>query len=132
MRNEMLEIARKAKQREITEQEAELQLLLLFSVGGSKSDEESLLPLKKKRIHKIINLDGDMCFYCGKKTYIMKDEGWKSNRATVDHVLPIAKGGLNCIDNCVNCCEMCNGSKGSDSILPPMTRIVNVKITTYE
>ena len=118
MRNEMLGIVRKAKRREITEQEAELQLLILFSIGGSKSDEESLLPLKKKRIHKIINMDGDRCFYCGKKTFIIKGQQL-SNSSTVDHVLPIAKGGLNHIDNCINCCNMCNNLKGSYSILPP-------------
>lgn len=118
MREKVKEIALKAINQEITEIEAEQQLLLLFNVGGSNSDEANMLPLKKKRIYKILEADGNRCFYCGIETYPVKGERMY-NSSTVDHVLPKSKGGIDHIDNCVNSCDKCNGLKGGDYLLPP-------------
>lgn len=32
---------------------------------------------------------------------------------TIDHVLPLSRGGRNSFDNCVPCCRSCNSSKGN-------------------
>jgi 5-methylcytosine-specific restriction endonuclease McrA len=32
---------------------------------------------------------------------------------TIDHVLPLSRGGHNAYDNCVPCCRSCNSSKGN-------------------
>jgi len=44
------------------------------------------------------------CAYCGKLLII---------DITIDHDIPIAKGGTNSIDNLVPCCKPCNSKKHS-------------------
>ena len=41
------------------------------------------------------------CTYCGKR----------SKELTVDHIIPLVKGGTNYIDNIVPACGRCNSSK---------------------
>lgn len=43
------------------------------------------------------------CHYCGTKDALM----------TIDHKIPMAKGGLNIPENVVPCCRRCNISKGN-------------------
>lgn len=42
------------------------------------------------------------CFYCG-----------ASGRMTIDHVVPLARGGKHEADNLVPACQSCNSSKGA-------------------
>ena len=81
-----------------------------------------MLPIGKKRLHKIIAADGDKCFYCGVKTYRHGNDR-KDDSSTVDHVLPIKMGGIDHIDNCVNACHWYNNQKGSDRLVPINTFI---------
>jgi 5-methylcytosine-specific restriction endonuclease McrA len=46
------------------------------------------------------------CAYCGKKA-----------KPTMDHIVPIAKGGTHSIENIVPACQSCNSSKNDDSLL---------------
>lgn len=46
--------------------------------------------------------DGETCQYCGRK----------APDGEPDHVLPLAKGGTDSLDNLVWCCPSCNHSKG--------------------
>lgn len=48
------------------------------------------------------------CFYCGKKM--------KERNKTIDHIVPIIKGGSNCYSNLVVCCKKCNSFKGKYTI----------------
>lgn len=48
------------------------------------------------------------CFYCGCE---LND----SNR-TIDHVIPLSKGGKNTLENVVPCCFGCNNKKGTKTI----------------
>lgn len=41
------------------------------------------------------------CFYCGKRA------------SSIDHVVPVSKGGANDITNFVPCCEECNRRKSN-------------------
>jgi len=45
------------------------------------------------------------CQYCGSKENL-----------TIDHVIPISKGGTTCFENCVTCCKSCNILKGSKQL----------------
>ncbi len=45
------------------------------------------------------------CFYCKKKKYL-----------TQDHVIPLSKGGVHCINNVVPACQSCNSKKGNKII----------------
>jgi len=53
---------------------------------------------KKIRL-RILNRDGRECYWCG------------MDADTVDHIIPVAKGGLDIDDNLVAACRKCNFSK---------------------
>jgi len=53
----------------------------------------------KKELFKIYN---SPCFYCG-----------SLNKITIDHIVPISRGGTHSIGNLVAACAFCNGSKSS-------------------
>ena len=44
------------------------------------------------------------CHYCGK--------AFKPAQLTLDHVVPLARGGSSTKDNCVPACKSCNTEKG--------------------
>lgn len=45
------------------------------------------------------------CFYC-----LMRCKG------TIDHIVALSVGGLDCLDNIVLCCKHCNSSKGARDV----------------
>lgn len=67
--------------------------------------------------------DGKKCHYCGREV-LSSDEipnfsvlaytkgMYPKNLATVDHVIPLSKGGANDLENMVVCCRECNTKKG--------------------
>lgn len=48
-------------------------------------------------------LQQGICHYCGKKV--------GAENLTMDHVIPIARGGKSVRSNCVPCCKDCNNKK---------------------
>lgn len=73
-------------------------------------------PVGAKRIMKLAHRDGWQCAYCGVETCFTGKEGPK---ATVDHVVPKSKGGLDHISNCVVACDACNGAKADQEDWSP-------------
>lgn len=53
----------------------------------------------------IINRDGLNCYLCG----VSLDY----STATIDHVIPLSKGGFHCPNNAKIACLKCNQTKGS-------------------
>ena len=53
----------------------------------------------------------DTCVWCGKKVFF-------GYGASVDHFIPLKKGGTNDLVNCVLMCKECNKNKGSKVIAP--------------
>lgn len=51
---------------------------------------------------------GDRCAYCGRKT----------NKWTLDHIIPKSKGGVTRRWNLIRCCSRCNGNKSDNDLLP--------------
>jgi hypothetical protein len=51
----------------------------------------------RQSLHRIT---GKRCLYCGEAS------------ESIDHVLPLSRGGLNVTENCVPACLGCNGRKG--------------------
>ena len=49
--------------------------------------------------------DGNKCVYCG-----------STESLTIDHVVPLSKGGPTTSSNCVTACRSCNQAKGSMQI----------------
>jgi len=62
-------------------------------------------PLSKKIRFEIFKRDGFVCQYCGAHP--------PSIVLQVDHIIPVAKGGLNGIDNLITSCQPCNIGKGA-------------------
>lgn len=60
---------------------------------------------------KVFDETGGRCAHCGKPMYF-------SGNFTVDHIVPLAKGGKNEIENYVPLCFSCNKEKSDDVIDP--------------
>lgn len=63
---------------------------------------------------KLRKIHGDDCMYCG-VTMDFEERGRRQSktRATVEHIIPIAKGGSHTWDNTALCCALCNSMKGA-------------------
>ena len=57
------------------------------------------------------------CAYCGKPL---------GDNVTIDHIIPIVRGGTNDIDNLVPCCRHCN-SKKCDKTGDEFRKLISVK-----
>ncbi len=58
-----------------------------------------------------------ICHYCGKK--------FKSSELTMDHVLPISRGGKSTKGNIVPCCKDCNNRKKYMTPVDMVIKIMN-------
>jgi 5-methylcytosine-specific restriction endonuclease McrA len=54
------------------------------------------------------------CFYCGIQMHFDKPND--DTRMTLDHLVPIIKGGRDNLENLVACCQKCNNKRGSMDI----------------
>ena len=65
------------------------------------------VPFKKVQLSKrnLFRRDDYTCMYCGHHA----DDGAE---LTIDHVVPVSKGGNNSWTNWVTCCKKCNSAKG--------------------
>ena len=64
---------------------------------------KSMVPFSKRNV---LVRDRNICQYCGEPGH---------NDLTIDHVIPISKGGKSTFDNCVASCFKCNSTK-NDSL----------------
>ena len=97
--------------------------LLLLQNELRNSDQDDVKNYWKTRIlfsrtflHKILDKEKDLvCTYCGKRHLVIEEENMfvKNHlKATIDHVLPISKGGsVYDTDNVVVACGTCNSRK---------------------
>lgn len=60
------------------------------------------VPFSKKNI---LVRDGFKCAYCGSK----------SRGLTIDHIVPVSRGGKSNFENCVAACKECNSKKGNQT-----------------
>ena len=80
------------------------------------------VPFSKKNV---LIRDGFRCAYCGRK----------SERLTIDHIVPKSKGGSTTFENCVASCKPCNNSKGdkpcSQAGMYPKTKAFQPTISEF-
>lgn len=77
--------------------------------GGLKTPREYRQGKKYDDMRRaIVDRDGWTCAYCGK---VLTQE-----TATIEHVLPLSRGGLDAIKNMVLACRSCNQEAGSLNI----------------
>lgn len=75
-----------------------------------KTSTPKVYKLKERRTKQfirkqLINKNGAVCAICGNPIETMKD-------CTIDHIIPISKGGLTTIENCQLAHKNCNVKKG--------------------
>lgn len=72
------------------------------------------LSASEKRIIQsiLMNRQNKLCAYC--KNPMNWDDNSK-RRITIDHVIPLSRGGKNCISNMKAACSSCNSEKGNRS-----------------
>jgi hypothetical protein len=60
---------------------------------------------------------GSKCYYCGKEMDFSTAKGkkWTRDMATIEHLIPLAKGGQHTFANTVLACRFCNISKNAKS-----------------
>lgn len=67
-----------------------------------KREREKARELRKSNWWKA-KISGGVCHYCKKNV--------GAENLTLDHVVPVARGGKSTRGNCVPCCQECNRSK---------------------
>lgn len=75
---------------------------------------------KRRRRAKWIESKG-ICFYCKVKMHF--DGADDGTKMTLDHLIPISKGGDDKLSNLVAACKKCNGKRGDKEI----AEFVNIK-----
>lgn len=66
--------------------------------------------IRRERRLAIYLRDGLACSYCGAT---IEEDG---ALLTLDHVIPVSKGGSNCSQNLVTACQKCNSSRGDRDV----------------
>lgn len=67
-------------------------------------------PVNRARIYE---RDGYRCYICG--CAVVVSDKWRPDMATLDHIIPLSRGGAHVHSNVKTCCSACNSSK-SDKI----------------
>ncbi|MDR0950749.1 MAG: HNH endonuclease [Candidatus Ancillula sp.] len=63
---------------------------------------KTTLRLSRKAIYA---RDNNTCYICGKQ--------FGENSLTLDHIIPVSRGGKNSWENLITCCQKCNWDKGN-------------------
>lgn len=95
------------------------------------------IEFSRKHLKSVLKETGDLCCtYCQKNNLIIEDEGMyvKSHiKATIDHVLPISKGGeFFSVKNVVVACEKCNQLKDDLTLQEFLKRFAHRLKPNYE
>lgn len=88
-------------------------------------------------LHDVLKKEHDLvCTYCGKKNLIIEEDGQyvkQHHKATIDHVLPISKGGgVYNIKNLVVACGTCNTKKDNMTLMEFLTKFKSSLNPNYE
>jgi 5-methylcytosine-specific restriction endonuclease McrA len=70
-------------------------------IKAIRSLYRSKVPFSKRNV---MVRDGFVCVYCGSNEML-----------TIDHVLPVSRGGKSTFENCVSACKKCNSKKGDNT-----------------
>lgn len=65
--------------------------------------------IDKVSIKTVHDRDRWKCVCCGIK--VVKSKHWQPNQATIDHRIPLSRGGSHTYENCQTMCMMCNSKK---------------------
>jgi hypothetical protein len=58
----------------------------------------------------VMERDDYRCVYCGAQSTVQQ-EGSRKSILSIDHIIPVTRGGKTAIPNLACCCKLCNGEK---------------------
>lgn len=61
----------------------------------------------------VFDRDAWKCKHCGTPVTTYQDNTWHADRATLDHIKPLSKGGEHSLQNTQCLCHQCNARKGA-------------------
>ncbi len=61
----------------------------------------------------VVERDGEACAYCRVPTVVRPDAGQHYRERTLDHIVPLSKGGKDEMENAALVCRSCNSRKGT-------------------
>ena len=76
---------------------------------AARQRQDHRIPSSVVKKQQILDRCRGVCCHCGKEIKIGED-------FTVEHVIPLSKGGTNEFENLVSLCETCNKDKGNDIV----------------
>jgi 5-methylcytosine-specific restriction endonuclease McrA len=88
---------------------------------SNQREHEKRIPNRKagdKITRKQLHIrDGGRCYICKRMTVLVNKSKKRNKRlATIDHVIPVSKGGTHTWTNVRNCCWQCNIRKGAKEL----------------
>lgn len=97
--------------------------LFIPYVYGCRQPVQDKYWVRKRLMSKQKNL----CYICG--VHMMDNTTEKNwyRQATIDHVIPLAKGGSNSENNYAMACSLCNNLKGSELLTPELKKEIKIK-----
>lgn len=76
---------------------------------------------------KLMSKQGNKCYICGKDMLLETNNNNWYRQATIDHVIPLSKGGSNSIGNYAMACTLCNHLKGDKILTPQLKKVIKVE-----
>lgn len=61
----------------------------------------------------VVDRDGEACHYCQVPTVVDPEPAQRFRERTLDHVVPLSRGGRDELENCVAACRSCNSRKAA-------------------
>lgn len=81
---------------------------IVIPIEIDEKKEKDFYNVKENR-YKIFERDGYKCHYCSKVL--------TKYSATLDHILPVSKGGDNAYDNLITACLHCNSQRTNKDVM---------------
>ena len=78
--------------------------------GARKDMREKSSPKRRQQVAQMRKRFGDNCHWCGR---VMEFEGDGPLRASIEHVIPLDRGGLDNANNRRLACQECNHKRGN-------------------
>ena len=70
------------------------------------SNPSNISHMEIEGLFRVYLMVGFKCYYCSREMFVSGERN--GNRITLEHRVPLSRGGKNTIDNFLFCCEKCN------------------------
>jgi len=80
------------------------------------TQDETEQEMRRRWLEFHLDVQGGRCAYCGTGIQIFRKDRNADLRATVDHIIPLSKGGADLVENTLGACRRCNLAKSSTDL----------------